>query len=326
MYHALPSSNTLPAYGDLTSPTMLPLERRRFLFVTGKGGSGKTTVATALALSLAARGRRVLLAASSAKQRVSDLLGGPELTTEIGLIQENLWGVFLDSDVALRQYGTLVLKSEKVVDTLFDNKYVQGFFRGAPGLKEWSLLGKAWYHSMETLPDGARRFDTVVFDAPATGHGLDMLRVPKVILAAAPPGRLRSDAERAFSSFRDASVSGVVVTTLLQEMPVNETLELVEALRTELELPIASVVANAALEPLFSEAEAETLEEFAVTDATDPALAALRAAARRALSERTQAESLRRLEAAGLTLRSLPRLTGGVATHSAVLRLSRLLP
>lgn len=305
---------------------MVPLERRHFLFVTGKGGSGKTTVATALALSLAARGRRVLLAASSAKQRVSELLGGPELTTEIGLIQENLWGVFLDSDVALRQYGTLVLKSGKVVDTLFDNKYVQGFFRGAPGLKEWSLLGKAWYHSMETLPDGERRFDTVIFDAPATGHGLDMLRVPKVILAAAPPGRLRSDAERAFNSFKDASVSGVVVTTLLQEMPVNETLELVEALRTELELPIASVVANAALEPLFSESEAKTLEEFAVAEASDPAHAALRAAARRALSERTQAESLRRLDAAGLRVGSLPRLTGGVATHSAVLELSHLLP
>ncbi|HEY8946255.1 MAG TPA: ArsA-related P-loop ATPase [Polyangiaceae bacterium] len=305
---------------------MLPLERRHFLFVTGKGGSGKTTVTAALALALAARGRKVLVTASGARQRLSELLGGPELTTSITPLRHNLWGVFLTPDVALREYGAMVLKSQKLVDALFDNKYVQGFFKGAPGLKEWALLGKAWYHSVETLPDGSRRFDTVLFDAPATGHGLDMLRVPKVILAAAPPGRLRSDAERAYATLRDARVSGVVVTTLLEEMPVNETLELVTALRGELKLPIAEVIATSTLEPLFSEAESHILEPFAVDDAAEPSAAALRAAARRALSERTQAESIRRLEAAQLNLRCLPQLTGGASTHAAVLILSRMIP
>lgn len=305
---------------------MLPLERRHFLFVTGKGGSGKTTVTAALALALAARGRKVLVAASGARQRLSELLGGPELTTSIEQLRHNLWGVFLAPDVALREYGAMVLKSPKLVNALFDSKYVQGFFNGAPGLKEWSLLGKAWYHSVETTSSGARRFDTVIFDAPATGHGLDMLRVPKVILAAAPPGRLRTDAERAFSSFRDARVSGVVVTTLLQEMPVNETLELVFALQSELGLPIAEVIASATLEPLFSDSETRVLEPFATDDSPHPTAAALKAAARRALAERTQAESIRRLESAKLNLRCLPRLTGGASTHSAILTLSRMLP
>lgn len=305
---------------------MPPLEQRHFLFVTGKGGSGRTTVTAALALALAARGRRVLVTASGAKERLSELLGCPELTTEIAPLRHNVWGVLLDADVAIRQYGSMVLKSEKLVDALFDNKYVQGLFRGAPGLKEWALLGKAWYHSVETLPDGSRRFDTVLFDAPATGHGLDMLRVPKVILAVAPPGRLRTDAERAYGSFRDDAVSGVVVTTLLEEMPVNETLELVGALQDELGLPIAEVVANSVLEPLFSESEAALLEPFALEDATTPERAALRAAARRALAERTQAESLRRLEATGLPIRCLPRLTGGATNPTAVLSLSRMLP
>jgi energy-coupling factor transporter ATP-binding protein EcfA2 len=330
---------------------MLSLERRHFLFVTGKGGSGKTTVTAALALALATRGRRVLVTASSAKQRISELLGGPELTTEITALRHNLWGVFLDSEVALREYGAMVLKSEKVVEALFGNKYVQGLFKGAPGLKEWSLLGKAWYHSIETLPSGARRFDTVLFDAPATGHGLDMLRVPKVILAAAPPGRLRSDAERAFSSFRDPRASGVVVVTLLEEMPLNETMELVAALRGELHLPIAEVIANSAIEPLFSDAECQLLEPFAIDESARTAVGApnpadesahratgthrpvdesarpaLRAAARRALAERTQGESLRRLEAAQLSVRCLPRLTGGATNHAAALSLSRMLP
>lgn len=305
---------------------MLPLDQRHFLFVTGKGGSGKTTVTAALALALAARGRKVLVAASGAHERVSALLGGPALTTRIELLRHNLWGVFLAPDVALREYGALVLKSQKLVDALFDNKTVHGFFNGAPGLKEWALLGKAWYHSVERLPDHSRRFDTVLFDAPATGHGLDMLRVPKVILAAAPPGRLRTDAERAYAMLRDPRLSGVVVTTLLEEMPVNETLELVSALRDELELPIVETIATSTLEPLFSQSEIQMLEPFALEASTDSLGAALKSAARRALSERTQADSLRRLEAARLNLRCLPRLTGGASTHAAVLILSRMLP
>lgn len=312
---------------------MLPLDQRRFLFVTGKGGSGKTTVTAALALALSARGRRVLVTVSGAKERLSGLLGGPKLNSEIQPIAQNLWGVLLEPEVALREYGALVLRSKTIVDALFDNQYVRGFFKGAPGLKEWALLGKAWYHSTESSADGSPRFDVVLFDAPATGHGLDMLRVPKVILAAAPPGRLRSDAERANAWFRDPSTSGVVVTALAEEMPTNETLELVTALRDELGLPVAEIIANSTLEPLFSADETALLERFTARAgevspgrAASATRAALEAAARRALAERTQAESLARLQATGLPLRSLPRLVGGAATHSAALALSRMLP
>lgn len=304
---------------------MLPLDRRNFLFVTGKGGTGKTTVTAALALSLSARGRRVLVTTSGEKERLSKLLGGQALGPQIELIRPNLWGVRLVSDVALREYGAMVLKSKTLVDALFDNKYVQGFFAGAPGLKEWSLLGKAWYHSVETLRDGTPRFDTVIFDAPATGHGLDMLRVPQVILAAAPPGRLRADAERAYSSFRDENFSGVVVVTLLEEMPTNETLELVGVLRGELALPVAQVIANATLEPLFTPEESVALAQYATLTPKDAAEAAIRAAARRGLAERTQAESLRRLQAQRLEVLSLPRLAGGATNYDAALTLSRLL-
>ncbi|HYO94253.1 MAG TPA: ArsA-related P-loop ATPase [Polyangiaceae bacterium] len=304
---------------------MPPLDQRQFLFVTGKGGSGKTTVAAALALALAQSGRRVLVTVSGARERLSEVLGSAKLTTNIELLRPNLWGVLLQSNAALREYGTMVLRSQTLVDALFGNKYVEGFFNGAPGLKEWALLGKAWYHSTEALPDGSRRFDVVVFDAPATGHGLDMLRVPQVILAVAPPGRLRTDAERAYASFRDASVSGVVVVTLPEEMPTNETLELVHALQNELRLPIARVIANSSLEPLFSDVESQALEPFATGLTTTATQAALAAAARRALAERTQAQSLARLSATGLPLSRLPRMRAGVSGPQATELLSRLL-
>jgi anion-transporting ArsA/GET3 family ATPase len=176
------------------------------------------------------------------------------------------------------------------------------------------------------LPDGSPRFDTVVFDAPATGHGLDMLRVPQVILAAAPPGRLRSDANRALEFLKNPAESGVVVVTLPEEMPTNETLELVQALRVELALPVAEIVANSLVEPLFSEAEAKALEPLAELSPSSAGDAALVSAARRALSERTQNESLARLAVTGLPIRKLPRLEGGAGSHAAVLELSAHLP
>ncbi|HKO49318.1 MAG TPA: ArsA family ATPase [Polyangiaceae bacterium] len=295
---------------------------RRFLFITGKGGVGKTTVTAALARSLSARGLKVLVTACGAKERLSTLLGAPPLRSTISELAPNIWGVQLVSEVALREYGTMKLKNRVLVDAIFDSKYVAGFLSGTPGMKEWSLLGKAWFHATEEL-NGRPRFDVVLFDAPATGHGLDMLRVPKVIVEIAPPGVLRSDAERAWEMFRDPARSGVVVVTLPEEMPTNESLELCAALHSELTLPITEVVVNSLLPPLFSGPEASALERLAAFEANTPARAVLESGVRRAARERIQNESLTRLAALGVPLRRLELLVAGAATPDAVLHLSR---
>jgi hypothetical protein len=278
------------------------LGTRRFLFVTGKGGVGKTTISGALALALAARGKRVLVAMCNAKERLSSILGTRPIGHEVQEVAHNVFAVNILPEQALEEYGGMVIKSETVAKLVFDNKFVKAFFRAVPGLYEWSMLGKAWFHTTEKDKHGKWVYDVVLFDAPATGHGLDMLRVPKVILDVVPPGVLRRDAEIAWAMFRDPKHSGVVVVTLPEEMPATETIELISAIRGELQLPVLQTIVNGVLPQLFSPSErAELMRDPALLEVLAPVASAgtpssaLVAGARRAVRERVQVESLDRL-------------------------------
>jgi anion-transporting ArsA/GET3 family ATPase len=270
------------------------LERSRFVLVTGKGGVGKTTVCASLALGLAARKKRVLVAMCNAKERLSAMFGCDLIGKDVAPCGPNIWAVNMAPEPALAEYGAMVLKSRTISKLLFDNDYVMTFFRAVPGMQEWAMLGKAWWHTTET--DGGRdRFDVVILDGPATGHGLDMLRVPKVIVDLVPPGLLRRDAERAWTMFRDPKQTSVVVVTLPEELPTTETIELASALEDELRLTIGQVVVNSILPPLFDEKERTILSAVTGLEATNGGDDALRSARHRSVRERIQAESLARL-------------------------------
>ena len=273
-----------------------PLEDKRFLIVTGKGGVGKTTVCAAEALALAARGKRVLITMCNAKERLSAMLGSDLIGNQVVPVGRNIWAVNMDPETALEEYGMMMLKSKALYKLLFDNKYVRTFFRAVPGMSEWAMLGKAWWHTTELGQDGRPRYDVVILDAPATGHGLDMLRVPKVIVDVVPAGLLRRDAERAWAMFQDPAQCAVVLVTLPEEMPTTETIELAQALRDELKLPIGKIVVNGVLPPLFSRDERAKLEGVTLPSESDlPGDAALASGRDRATRERVQAESLARL-------------------------------
>ncbi|EYF03621.1 ArsA family ATPase [Chondromyces apiculatus] len=326
-----PKNPSQSARSDVSAAPVL--EDRRFLFVCGKGGVGKTTVSGALALAFASRGKRVLVAMCNTKERLSAILGSPPIGDEIMQVSERVWAVNISPDKALREYGEMVLKVKAVAHAVFDNKYTKTFFRAVPGLSEWAMLGKAWFHTTETLPDGSFRYDVVILDAPATGHGMEMLRVPRIILDVAPAGALRRDAEAAWEMFRDPARAGVVVVTLPEELPATESVELTTAIRSDLGLPVHRLVINAAMAPLFSAAERERLlGDARLLDIEAPLLntgtprLALVAGARRAMREAVQHETLERLRhAIDLPMVTLPFLLDEASTPAGTRRLAKRL-
>jgi len=305
------------------------LGQKRFLFVTGKGGVGKTTVCASLALAMAKQGKRVLVAMCNTKERLSAMLGTAPIEEEILEVHPNVWAVNISPDAAIAEHGANVLKV-KALSAVFDSKVMRTFFRAVPGLYEWAMLGKAWFHTTETRADGSFTYDVVLLDAPATGHGLDMLRVPKVILDIVPPGILRRDAELAWELFSDPTRSGVIAVTLAEELPVTETIELTTAITSELGLPLQQLFVNAVVDPLFSIQERDglaaledLLDPRAPRSAASPADVAVVAGARRALRERVQEESVRRLLASvKLPTAILPHLYDEASTPQGTRRLA----
>ena len=282
-----------------------------FLFVCGKGGVGKTTVSAALGLAAASKGKKTLIAMANAKERLSTLLDVPPIGEEVVTVAPNLDAVNMTPTAALREYGLMILKIRALYEAIFENRLVRAFLRGTPGVEAWAMLGKAYFHAVGHGPGSDGDYDLVILDAPATGHGLDMLRVPQVIVDVAPPGLLRREAERALELLRDPKRSGVVVVTLLEEMPVSETLELHQALSEELKMPVPAVVLNQVLPRLFGADERDAFRSLHERLEDDSPLASLAEAARiRCGRETVQELSLARLvsELPDMPRVSLPRL------------------
>lgn len=217
---------------------------RRVVLVLGKGGVGRSTVAAAIAAACARRGRRTLLFEASANDRFGELFGGSQpVGTEITRLRENLYAVNTNPAAALEEYGLMVLKFRRVYKMVFENRVTRYFLRAIPGLDDYSILGKAWYHWNEE-ERGRRTWDTLVFDMPASGHSMSMLRIPKVILETVPEGPLTRDAATLRRQLQDSAHTSIVLTTLAEEMPVAEARELAALLHRQLDMRVARLVVN----------------------------------------------------------------------------------
>jgi anion-transporting ArsA/GET3 family ATPase len=239
----------------------LALLDRRLHVVTGKGGVGKSTIAAALALIAVRRGLRVLVCEVNAQERVAPLLGGAPSGPVVREVLPGLSTVNVTPREAMREYGTMVLKFRSIYDAVFENRVVRYFLRVIPSLAELVMLGKI-LHEVRVEDGGRPRWDLVVLDAPATGHAVQLLRVPAALLDTVPAGPLRRDVEWMHALLVDPKVTALSIATLPEEMPVNEAIELDAAVRGILGIARGALIVNAMPPARFSAADRDLLESL----------------------------------------------------------------
>jgi anion-transporting ArsA/GET3 family ATPase len=275
-------------------PEML---EKRLLFVTGKGGVGKSTVAASLGLAAAARGKRTIVCEIGSQEHTSRLFNRAQVGFHEVQLEDNLWTISIDPDESMREYVLLQLKVRAMRDLLFRSRVFTYLTAATPGLKELVTIGKIWeLAQLDRKVRKGRKYDLVIVDAPATGHGIGFLQTPRTFANIARVGPIHAQAQELDRFITDHASTGTAIVSLPEEMPVNETAALERELREEIGVSVDHVYMNALYPERFSNGEAERLEgERPQADgAVREALRAAVSEHRRARSQRAQLERLRR--------------------------------
>lgn len=333
--NAAPSSSSGPAPvpddGAVTTPDWPGV---RLHVVTGKGGTGKTTVAAALALTLASLGRRVLLVEVEGRQGISQVLDVPPLSIEERLLMRvsgggEVWGLSVEVKAALLEYLDIFYKLGRAGSVLERTGAIDFATTVAPGVRDVLVVGKV-YESVRRRRGGGTQagppwaYDAVVLDAPPTGRIGHVLGVNEEVADLAKVGPIRSQADSITRMLRSGTAV-VHLTSLLEDMPVQETADAVAELGA-LQVPVGAVVVNQARDDVLSPETLAALQEEgtpgldgvgdALTTAGlpgDPDVVAALLAESRDHAERIALEDelLTVLADLGRPLYVLPRIPGG---------------
>ena len=235
---------------------MTPLLDRKLLFVTGKGGVGKSTIAASLGLLAAEQGKKTLVCEVDAKGNLADFYEAGDTAFDARELQPNLWAMSMDTEASLKEYLRLQLKITLLgrigpVARTFDF-----IATAAPGVKEILTIGKLAYEVRE------RHYDLVVVDSVASGHIVGQLTAPQGINELVSVGMVRNQTQWMLDILTDPAQTGVVIVSAPEEMPVTETLELTDRLRAETNVDLAAVIVNRVLPELFTDREEELFERL----------------------------------------------------------------
>lgn len=279
---------------------MASLLDRNLLFVTGKGGVGKSTIAASLGLLAAEQGKRTLVCEVDAKGNLADFYEAGSTTFAAREIQPNLWAMSMDTEESLKEYLSLQLKIPLVARIGPIARTFDFIANAAPGVKEILTVGKLAWEVKE------RHYDLVVVDSVASGHIVGQLTAPQGINELVQVGMVRNQTQWMMDILEDPVRTGVVIVSAPEEMPTTETIELVERLDTETDVDVAAVIVNRVLPELFTEREEAAFDVLrspeniaALSEAAGGDVTPIMDAAELAVTlRRTRAEHLVRLRGA----------------------------
>ena len=229
---------------------------RRLVFVTGKGGVGKTSIAAAMAKLAADRGMRTLVCEMDAKGSLGDAFDVGRLAFRPRQLESNLFAMAMNTEDALKEYLRLFAKVPLIGKIGPLARTFDFLADAAPGVREILVIGKVCYEVRE------RHYDIVIVDAEATGHIISQIGAPMTIREMAQVGMVRDQTDWMLKVLHDTSITGVAVVTTPEEMPVTETLALLERLERETGVQPTTLIANRVLPNLFTDHQHDVVDRL----------------------------------------------------------------
>jgi len=227
--------------------TMLSgLLSKRLVFVSGKGGVGKSSLTATLGWISARQNKRTLLVELDTIGAIPRIFGRSEVPgyQETGLVP-GISCLHVDGKSGLEEYLQMVTKSSRLLQKVFQSPIYQYFVNIAPGLKELMAVGKLWHLEQRTDPvTGVPAYDLILVDTPATGHTISYLQMPMTAAATVKRGLVKREAQKVVDLLRDPERSAFCIASTLAEMPVSEAIELYRTVADQLQLPVACVFVN----------------------------------------------------------------------------------
>src|SRR3954453_20376674 len=222
-------------YGGLSSDGQVAfLLDKRLVFVTGKGGVGKTTVAACLARVAARRGKRVVVCETAVEETQHDEIE----------VAPGIHSIAIDPEHAMREYLTDQVGGA-MTKLMTSSRIFMYLAAAAPGLRELLMIGKVWdLAQLDRRRTGDTPYDLVILDAPATGHALGMLRTPRTFRDVARVGPISRQAGQIDAFLTNPDLTGIVAVAAPEEMPVNETIDFIADLKEEMRRKPLAVVVN----------------------------------------------------------------------------------
>ncbi len=296
---------------------------KRLIFVTGKGGVGKSTVAIAMGIRAALEGKRTIVVEVASTENTSRIFKQEEVGYKEVEVANDLWAISIDPDDSMREYVLLQLKVKAMRDLLFRSRMFTYLAEATPGLNELVTIGKIWELAQ---PDRkikhGRRYDLVIVDSPATGHGISFLQTPRTFGNIARVGPMHNQARELEEMICNHELTGSVIVSLPEEMPVNETASLEAELTGDIGISVDRVIMNALYPDRFPEEDIAALEPLQSSE--DPELRAVHRAAlsqsRRTIAQQEQVTRLHEMVSAPIS--SLPFVFEPELTLKAARRLA----
>jgi anion-transporting ArsA/GET3 family ATPase len=284
--------------------TIADLVQRRMLFVTGKGGVGKTTIAASLARVAADQGKRVLLCEVAPEPAFARVfaerpLEPPVVGFEPTPLADRIWAAQCEPTQCLVAFLTRFVRIRRFARALVKNRVANRFFDATPGVMETVVLERV-VRLANGLEPRQPEFDLVVVDLPASGHAVTFLDVPRSMASVVRVGPLAEHLTALAEQIADPRRAEMVLVSLPEEMSVAETVELWQVARNQLEVPLHTIVINRVRRTGLPEDIAEALRQSeagnpgeVLPDGASLALRAARLTARWEARDDAQVEQLR---------------------------------